>query len=92
MPGVPLFEIHGNMVTKLTILLRTMHPVLGFLHEIKGYTEVIPIGSEKWGPLGVTGPSKGRTINDLGGPGKSGKKKLNGYSPGKKKLIGSFVG
>ncbi len=45
MPGAPVFEIHGNMVRKLTILARN-----------SSNTEVIPIGSENWRPLGVTGP------------------------------------
>ena len=47
MPGAPLFEMHGNMVRKLTILLPN-----------SSNTEVIPIGSGKWRPLGVTGPPK----------------------------------
>ena len=47
LPWAPLFEIHGNMVRKLTILVRN-----------SSNTEVIPIGSEKWRPLGVTRPPK----------------------------------
>ncbi len=47
MPGAPLFEIHGNMVRKLTILIQN-----------SSNTEVIHIGSEKGRPLGVTGPPK----------------------------------
>ncbi len=47
MPWTPLFEIHGNKVRKLTILVGNT-----------SNTKVIPIGSEKWHPLGVTGPPK----------------------------------
>ncbi len=47
MSWAPLFEIHGNMVRKLTILVRNSSNI-----------EVIPIGSEKWRPLGVTGPPR----------------------------------
>ena len=43
MPGAPVFEIYGNMVRKLSPRL---------------IPEVIPIGSENWRPLGVTGPPK----------------------------------
>ena len=49
MPGAPVFEIHGNMVRKLTILLPTA------LWHVWN-TEVIPIGYENWRPLGVTRP------------------------------------
>ena len=35
MPGEPVFEIHGNIVRKLTILLPTAH--WHFMLEIKGY-------------------------------------------------------
>ena len=42
-PGAPLLEIHVNIVRKLMN---------------SSNTEVIPIGSEKWCPLDVTGPPK----------------------------------
>ncbi len=42
MPGEPLFEIHGNIVRELKIVIKTL----------------VHIGSEKWRPLGVTGPPK----------------------------------
>ena len=51
MPWAPVFEIHGNIVRKLTILLPTAQ-----WHSSN--TEVIPISSENWRPLGVTGLPK----------------------------------
>ncbi len=50
MPGAPLFEKHGNIVRKQMGRFRN--------RNWNRNTEVIPIGSEKWRPLGVTGPPK----------------------------------
>ena len=52
MPGAPLFEIHGNMVRLYSIIKNMVR------NTNSSNTEVIPIGSEKWRPLGVTGPPK----------------------------------
>ena len=46
MPWAPVFEIHGNIVVTKTLVRNSSN------------TEVIPIGSENWRPLGVTGPPK----------------------------------
>ncbi len=48
MPGAPVFEI----VSGVQLARRSMGG------NMVRNTEVIPIGSENWRPLGVTGPPK----------------------------------
>ncbi len=64
MPGAPVFEIHGNIVTGY-LYISTMNNRPSCHQDFGSNSEVIPIGSENWRPLGVTGQPKDENYTQI---------------------------